>query len=383
MRELSESRVLVVDDVKANVDLLVEALRDDYKISVALNGEAALRSIEKTQPDLVLLDIVMPGMDGYEVCRRLRADTKTHDLPVMFLSSLEDVHDKTQGFEAGGNDYLTKPFEILEVKARARSVLKAKAYSDDIKKRMAVELKIARDIQMGLLPADATGIAKRAGLELDALLEPAREIGGDFYDVVQLADGRVLVSVGDVSGKGIPAALFMAVAVTLIRSAARQFSAPDEIVRHVNAGLAANNPRGMFVTMFCCIVDLTEMTMCCANAGHPSPVLLRAGEAPALPFESTGTPVAMFEEIDVQSSLHKLCPGDSVVIYTDGVTEAFNEKGELFEEPDLIRCLTQAAGMPVASVTALIRDAIRQHAGNHPQSDDITILPMVIPANGN
>src|SRR5512135_437003 len=101
MRELSECRVLIVDDVKANVDVLVEALRGEHKLSVALDGEAALRAVEKSPPDLVLLDIVMPGIDGYEVCRRLRAQEATRELPIMFLSSLEDVKDKTRGFEAG------------------------------------------------------------------------------------------------------------------------------------------------------------------------------------------------------------------------------------------------------------------------------------------
>ena len=127
MKDLSESRILIVDDVKANVDILVEALRGEYKLAVALDGASALRQIEKNPPDLVLLDIVMPDLDGYEVCRRLRADEGTRELPVIFLSSLEDVKNKAQGFEVGGNDYLTKPFEVLEIKARVRSLLKAKA----------------------------------------------------------------------------------------------------------------------------------------------------------------------------------------------------------------------------------------------------------------
>ncbi len=120
MRDLSESRILIVDDVRTNVDVLVKALRGEYKLSVALNGESALRSIEKAAPDLVLLDIMMPGLDGYEVCRRLRASAATREIPVMFLSALEEVKNKAQGFEAGGNDYLAKTFEVLEVKARGR-----------------------------------------------------------------------------------------------------------------------------------------------------------------------------------------------------------------------------------------------------------------------
>ena len=140
MKDLSESRILIVDDAKTNIDILVEALRDEYKLSVALDGAAALRSVEKSAPDLVLLDIVMPGLDGYEVCRQLRAQESTRELPIMFLSSLEDVRDKTRGFEAGGNDYLTKPFEVLEVKARVRSLLKAKAYADAVREAMARDL---------------------------------------------------------------------------------------------------------------------------------------------------------------------------------------------------------------------------------------------------
>ena len=127
MKDLSESRILIVDDTRANIDILVEALRNDYKLSVAVDGSAALRSVEKNPPDLVLLDIMMPDVDGYEVCRQLRAREATRELPVMFLSALEDVKNKAQGFEVGGNDYLTKPFEVLEVKARVRSLLKAKA----------------------------------------------------------------------------------------------------------------------------------------------------------------------------------------------------------------------------------------------------------------
>jgi sigma-B regulation protein RsbU (phosphoserine phosphatase) len=379
MKDLSKSRVLIVDDVKANVDLLVHALRDDYQISVALNGADALRSVERSPPDLLLLDIVMPGIDGYEVCRRLRSDVKTCELPIMFLSSLEDVCDKTRGFEVGGNDYLTKPFEILEVKARVRSMLKAKAYSDGVKERSAAELGIAREIQMGLLPADVAALVQKCRLDIAALLEPAKEIGGDFYDVIPLDDGRVLVVVGDVSGKGIPAALFMAVTMTLIRSAARQFTALDQMVRHVNAALYAHNPRGMFVTLFCSIIDTAKMTLCCANAGHPSPVLLRAGETPSFPFDSTSTPIGVFETVDTDARWVDLHSGDGVVIYSDGVTEAFSDTGVMFAKEGLIASLATAAGENAASMASRLRHAVRRHVGTHPQSDDLTILALACP----
>ena len=157
MKELSDCRVLIVDDVKANVDVLVQALSGDYKLSVALGGQQALDAVLRSPPDLVLLDIMMPDIDGYEICRRLRAAEATRELPIMFLSSLEDVKDKARGFEVGGNDYLTKPFEVLEVKARVRSLLKAKAYADAVKAAAERDLRIAREIQMGLLPANVAG----------------------------------------------------------------------------------------------------------------------------------------------------------------------------------------------------------------------------------
>jgi len=180
VKNLSDSRVLIVDDVKDNIDVLVNALRDEYKLSVALDGTAALRSIEKQLPDLVLLDIMMPGLDGYEVCRQLRAREATREVPVMFLSALEDVKDKAHGFEVGGNDYLTKPFELLEVKARVRSLLKAKAYADAVRDAMARDLRIAREIQMGILPADPAALTRGTGLDVHAVIEPARQVGGDL-----------------------------------------------------------------------------------------------------------------------------------------------------------------------------------------------------------
>src|SRR5512139_1432788 len=209
MQSLSDCRVLLVDDAKANLDVLVEGLKADHRLSVAMNGETALQLAARMPPDLVLLDIVMPGMDGYEVCRRLRRMPETADVPIMFLSSLEEVQNKTRGFEAGANDYLTKPFEMLEVKARVRSLLKAKAYSDAVKEQMASELRVAREIQMGMLPHDFAELEAAYHVSFSAVLEPAREVGGDLYGVCAASPERLVLFLGDVSGKGLPASMFM------------------------------------------------------------------------------------------------------------------------------------------------------------------------------
>lgn len=375
MKELSKCRILIVDDVKANVDILVAALRSEYKLSVALDGESALRNVERNPPDLVLLDIIMPGIDGYEVCRRIRASETTHEIPVMFLSSLEDVRDKARGFELGANDYLTKPFEILEVKARVHSLLKAKAYADAVREAMERDLSIAREIQMGILPSDLSSCTRGTGLDIHAMIEPARQVGGDLYDVLRIGDDRVVVTIGDVSGKGIPAALFMAVTITLIRTMARQYRQPDDILRHLNSELVAQNPQGMFVTIACLVCDVRTGRVTVANAGHNPLVILRPRQDPEFIFSSSGTMTALFPTLDVTCESVELAPDDTVVLYTDGVTEAFNHQREPFGDERLLDTLGHAGQNAADTVRSLI-EAVRNHAAGAPQSDDITVVAV-------
>jgi len=374
VKDLSESRVLIVDDVKTNIDILVEALRDEYKLSVALDGAAALRSVEKNLPDLVLLDIVMPGLDGYEVCRQLRAQELTRELPVMFLSALEDVKNKAHGFEVGGNDYLTKPFEVLEVKARVRSLLKAKAYADAVREAMARDLRIAREIQMGILPADLAAITKGTGLEVHAIIEPAREVGGDLYEVLRVSDDRIVVALGDVSGKGIPAALFMAVAVTILRTLARQIAEPDEILRRLNDELAAQNPRGMFVTLQCLVFDLAQGRVSCAGAGHHQLAIVSRGRPPRLACASSGRPAGLMPFNPIERETLSLEPDDTFVLFSDGVSEAMNNADDFYGEERLMAALSAGAGGPVADIVKRVVDDVRAFAAGAKQSDDITVL---------
>src|SRR6185436_7861979 len=237
--------------------------------------------------------------------RRLRADPATRELPVMFLSSLEDVKDKAKGFELGANDYLTKPFEILEVKARVNSLLKAKAYADAVKAAQERDMTIAREIQLGLLPSDFGARSAGTAWDVHAVIEPARHVGGDLFEVLRLSEDRMVLAVGDVCGKGITAALFMAVAVTLLRTLARQCETPDEILRRLNDELAAQNPRGMFVTMAC--LDVRGSTATCANAGHDTSLLVGSGSLREV-FPSTGTVLGMFPDRPYSSESVELAP---------------------------------------------------------------------------
>jgi sigma-B regulation protein RsbU (phosphoserine phosphatase) len=383
MKQLSDCRVLIVDDAKANLDILVEGLKSDHKLSLATNGAMALQIAARMPPDLVLLDIMMPDLDGYEVCRRMRAMPETAEVPIMFLSSLEEVQNKTRGFEAGANDYLTKPFDMLEVKARVRSLLKAKAYSDAVKEQMAGELRVARDIQMGMLPHDFTPFEQAFGVELGALLEPAREVGGDLYGVCIAAGGRLVLFLGDVSGKGIPASMFMVRAISLARLLAREIAEPERILARLNDELANDNPSGMFVTFLCAAFDPATNRLTLANGGHCRPVLLRAGQPPQWAVRNLGTALGFEPGLEFECTELSLAIGDALVFYTDGVSEAFNNDQECYGDGRILADVAGLSDQPPPALSAALLQKVRAHAGGAPQSDDIAILAMRIGRRGS
>jgi sigma-B regulation protein RsbU (phosphoserine phosphatase) len=292
----------------------------------------------------------------------------------MFLSALEEVSNKTMGFEAGGNDYLTKPFEILEVKARVRSLLKAKLYADAVREAAARDLRIAREIQMGILPADLAAPTRGLPLRVGAAIEPARQVGGDLYEVLRATDDRVVVALGDVSGKGIPASLFMAVAVTVLRTLARQLTDPAEILCRLSDELAAQNPRGMFVTIQCLVFDVAARRVSIAGAGHHELAILTPGQAPRLAYPSTGLPAGLMPGNSIQSDTIPLTPGDTFVLFSDGVSEAMNMAEDFFGEPRLIETLAPLTEAPVEAIVAAVMAAVHGFAAGAQQSDDITVV---------
>jgi sigma-B regulation protein RsbU (phosphoserine phosphatase) len=376
MKKLSDCRVLLVDDAKANLDILVEGLKSDHKLSLAMNGETALQVAERMPPDLVLLDIMMPGLDGYEVCRRLRAKPETAEVPIMFLSSLEEVQNKTRGFEAGANDYLTKPFDMLEVKARVRSLLKAKAYSDAAREQIASELRVAREIQMGMLPHNFAPLERAYGVSFGAVLEPAREVGGDLYGVCAAGPDRLVVFLGDVSGKGIPASMFMVRAISLARLLARDIAEPERILARLNDELAADNPSGMFVTFLCAVFEPGSHRLTLANAGHCRPLLLPANGSPRWAVKNLGTALGFEPGLEFERTELTLEDGDALILYSDGVSEAFNPQEECYGNERLLADARGFAGQSAAAMTASLLQQVRAFAGGAPQSDDIAILAL-------
>jgi sigma-B regulation protein RsbU (phosphoserine phosphatase) len=244
------------------------------------------------------------------------------------------------------------------------------------RERMASELRIAHEIQMGIVPKVFPAFPDRQELDIYAVLEPAKEVGGDFYDFFFIDDSHFCFIIGDVVGKGIPAALFMAMTKTMIKMTAKEAVSPDEIMARVNKEISRDNDSCMFITIFCAVLDTGTGEMYYSNAGHNPPFIMRAEEGPE--FLSGAESAAI--GIDVKSAFKKgklvLGPSDAICLYTDGVTEAFNEKQEQFSEARLRQGLSANREASAETIVKELLKKIKAFSQYFPQSDDITLLVL-------
>jgi len=243
------------------------------------------------------------------------------------------------------------------------------------KERMESELKIARTIQMSFLPKRFPPFPEIPQFELHATLEPALEVGGDLFDFFLLDDRRLLVLVGDVSGKGVPAALFMAVTKTLIKGLAEQEGSPAAILARVNQELLVENEAMLFVTMFLGILDFTTGELTFSNAGHNPPVLLGKDGANWLTLPK-GLFLGVMEEAVYRDMSVTLDPGDRLIVYTDGVTEAVDPSGALYSSQRLLDVAAGLAGLSAGELADRLMRSVHDFAGEAPQADDITVLTL-------
>jgi len=383
----AKGNLLIVDDKPANLRLLSAMLMEQgYKVRSAINGPLALTATKAAAPDMILLDINMPEMNGYEVCERLKADPETHDIPVIFISALDETADKVKAFTVGGVDYITKPFQLEEVLARVETHLALRRLQqrlEDANKKFAEELALAGEIQASFLPGALPDIPD---WQLAAALIPARETSGDFYDAIPLPNGRFGILVADVTDKGTAAALFMALSRTLIRTYAVEYDTQPELVfSAVHRRILSDTDTKQFVTVFYGVLDPTTGTLTYANAGHNPPYLFRAQDRAgaasdtlnhAHELNNTGPPLGMrmFSDMTWDRRDVQLTPGDVLVLYSDGITEAEDSEQEFFEEERLIAAAGANLGRSAGEIQDAILTEVHKFAGDAPQSDDITLF---------
>jgi phosphoserine phosphatase RsbU/P len=260
---------------------------------------------------------------------------------------------------------------------------KTKAEKEKLEHEIArknAELEIAADIQRSFLPETIPQIQR---YEIAATSLPAKEVGGDFFDVVpleiiNLPEERMGILIADVSGKGVPAALFMALSRVIVRVSATWFKVPDEIIRHANRIISSDSKRGMFVTLFYGVLDSEEQTLVYVNAGHNPPIVYRGKTGEVEELEATGIAVGIMDDADYSKAVANLNSGDVIVLYTDGVTEAINEKEEMFEVERLLATIKSSSARPANEIMQGIIDAVFAFSGQTPQYDDITLMVVKV-----
>ncbi|MFC1689041.1 SpoIIE family protein phosphatase [Pseudomonadota bacterium] len=380
----SKRVILAVDDTPENLDVVKGILASDYVVKAAINGPIALKIAEKHQPDLILLDVMMPGMDGYEVCQKLKENPVTRDIPVIFVTALDQTSDEARGFSLGAADYIFKPVNPPILHARVKTHLALKQSMDELsqaygiikqqKDRMEEELNIGRDIQMSMLPLEFPAFPNREEFSVHALLKPAREVGGDFYDFFFISDNELALVVGDVSGKGVPAALFMAVTKSVIKTRAIADPSPASIVTRVNDEMSQDNPSSMFVTLFLAICNVRTGECRFTNAGHNPPYIRRQDGSMEVLSQRHGPIIGAMEDLAYKESSIDLGMGDELFIFTDGVTEAMDHQGTLYSDKRLEEHLESSMKSSVENLVSETLESVENYANGAEQADDITLL---------
>jgi len=374
------ARVLIVDDEPFNIDYLEQELEDlDCETASAGDGREALKLVAADAPDLILLDIMMPQMDGFQVLARLKSDQALRDIPVIVISALDDMGSVVKGIEMGAEDYLPKPFDAVLLKARMSACLEKKRLRDrevQYLRRINEELDLAWRVQSGFLPDD---VPQLPGWQLAAALEPSRETSGDFFDLIALPSGGLAILVADVADKGMGAALFMVLARTLIRTYAAEYhSKPDSLFAAVNRRILTDINTSQFVTAFYGVLDPATGTLSYCNAGHDPPYLLSPAKSPAVrELKATGMPLGILEDASWEQKAVELAPGDMLVLYTDGVTEAQDAGQQFFGRARLLEVARANMGRSAQDVLDALMAQVQRFAGQAPQFDDITLEVVV------
>jgi phosphoserine phosphatase RsbU/P len=368
------STILAVDDSPTNLQVLVRTLSGSgHRILAARDGATALDIARKARPDLVLLDVMMPGLDGFDVCRRLKAEPKTRETAVIFLSARGEVSDKVSGLELGAIDYITKPIQAEEVLARVAVHLarlhleRALRQSRD---RLDRELAGAARMQRLLLPMT---LPEHPSLLFGSYYQTSRHAGGDYYDVLSLGADRFGILLVDVSGHGAPAAIVMAMIRAVVHAYPGTPDDPPSLLHYINRHFRFLWDTPMYATALYAVLDATTHTLRLCSAGHPLPLIRHGHQVATLAGDTTMC--VLWDELgDIPCVDHTLQPGDAIAFYTDGITDRQGADGAMFDLDRLTDSLLRAGGRPPSEIVAAIVGDLDAFAGAHEADDDQTLL---------
>ena len=376
-------KILVVDDEPDLEPLMLQRMRRDirsgkYRFVFAQNGVEALEKLnEDDEIDMVLSDINMPQMDGLTLLQQI--PEVDPNIRSVIISAYGDMQNIRTAMNRGAFDFVTKPLDFDDLKVTiARTLRHLVEWREALSSRdklvaLQNELDVASQMQQSILP---TQFPQGESFELFGSMEPARNLGGDFFDVLTLDSDHVGLAIADVSDKGVPAALFMMSSRTLLKGAAIGLDEPGKVLGEVNDLLNEDNEAEMFVTMLYATYDTKSGKLTYANGGHNTPVVYHAdGSSTEFPLTG-GIALGLLPEFEFEQSSIDLAPGDTVVFYTDGVTEAMNSVEEEFGMERLHGVFGGKSPQTAQDANLEVFKAVHAFAGDTPQSDDVTCLTL-------
>ncbi len=380
-------RILSVDDEQDMEALIRMNFRRQIRKGIfdfvfAHSAQEALNMLsEVAEIGVVLSDINMPEMDGLTMLEKIKKLDRT-DLKVLMVSAYGDMDNLRAAMNRGAFDFVTKPisFEDLELTLNKtiEHVAQQRSMLDEHDHLVAIQqdLSVARELQQSILPKIFPPFPDRSDFDIYAIMDAAKSVGGDFYDFFLVDPTHIGVVIADVSGKGIPAAIFMAICRTLMRAnAVNQFSTNECVIR-TNTLLSQENVNTMFVTLFYGILDTVSGELIYTNAGHNPPFIITPdGQVTPLSIKG-GIALGVFEDFVFQSHTTQLKPNDTLFLYTDGVTEAMNATDDQYTEQRLAIELGKLGMELPKTITERIVRTVKEHAAGVEQSDDITALTL-------
>lgn len=389
MEVIEKPKVLIVDDTPENIQVLMETLKDKYTIVAAINGEKALKlALTKPLPDLILLDIMMPEMDGYEVCRRLKSEESTQNIPVIFVTAKSEIEDETLGFELGAVDYITKPFSIPVVKARVKAHLDLKRLRDlevtqrakleSVLTKLNSELGEAADYVKSILPQPVT----EGPLMVDWRFIPSAALGGDALGYHWLDEDSFAIYLLDVCGHGVGAALHSVSVLNVLRSGNlpnTDFRRPEQVLAGLNKVFPMECHSDMYFTIWYGVYNRKSRLLTYSSGGHPAALLIDqvSGKKPGVQELWTENLIIGVCPTDYKVDELEINPGARLCIFSDGVYEIMDENGAYWGFDGLKDYLRESAAIEKSTMDDLWKH-VQQVAFSENLEDDFSVLDIRI-----
>ena len=399
--DLSDFIVMIVDDTETNIDILVDTLGDQYDVRVAMDGETALEDIEEEKPDLILLDIMMPGMDGYQVCEKLKSNPETRNIPIIFLTAMSEVQDEARGLALGAVDYVTKPFSPGLVKARVKNQIELKKNRDHLESvvsqlREAYDvisdsIQYASRIQRSTLPSPEQ--IKEAVSDYFVLWEPRDVVGGDIYWYKRWNEGHILI-LTDCTGHGVPGAFMSLIGNGALEQALSEVSEGDlstllqTLHRMVQNGLNQDHAQSPDQDQVqkasqsndgfecgACYISGDKQTMCFAGAGFPlfildgNDVTIVKGDRKSIGYRNIP------QDITFTTHSIALSPHATYYMTSDGVLDQVGgEKRRCFGKKRFKALLLAIKELPLSQQELEISNAVKVYQGKERRRDDVSVI---------